>query len=193
MNVDSVPEHNARGDGEGYVSRSRIFRDRDETAAGMRAWLGDDRYERFEESLLDQSEPRTLTPDERQIVRETTAPLLHDLAVTGMRLPDVREEARYACPADHVCAWIQEPNGQGASDISILTLVPQAERVSLLAEQIQNWAADQLHDAGRSPEWPVCPDHPASGRAFPQVIEESPVWTCGESGHLISIIGYLPG
>jgi hypothetical protein len=192
MSVDRLPGDNARGDGEGYASRARIFRDRNEAAAGMRVGLGDDREERIEESLLDQAEPRALTP-ERQIVRETAAPLLHDLAVTGMRLPDVREEARYACPADHVCAWIQEPNGRGASGISILTLVPQAERVSLLAEQIQNWAADQLHDAGRSPEWPVCPDHPASGRAFPQVIEESPVWICAETGHVISTIGYLPG
>jgi hypothetical protein len=151
MNVDDVPEHDARGEGEGYVSRSAVFRDGSESVAGVRVWLGDDRYERTEESLVDPPELRALTPDERQVVRETTAPLLHDLAVTGMRLPDLREEARYACPADHVCAWIQEPDGQGASGISILTLVPQAERVSLLAEQIQNWAADQLHDAGRSP------------------------------------------
>jgi hypothetical protein len=193
MSIDGVPQDNARGDGEGYASRTRTIRDRNEAAAGMPVGPGDDRDERTEESLLDQSQPRTLMPDERQIVRETIAPLLHDLGVTGMRLPDVREEARYDCPADHVCAWIQEPNGQGASGISILTLVPQALRVSLLAEQIQNWAADQLHDAGRLPEWPVCPDHSAGGRAFPRVTGESPVWICAETGHVISTIGYLPG
>jgi hypothetical protein len=110
-----------------------------------------------------------------------------------MRLPDIREEARYACPDSHVCAWIREPDGRGATGINIFMLVPQAQRVSLLAGQLQNWAADQLHDAGRSPEWPVCPDHPAGGRAFPDVAEGSPVWICAENEHVISTIGSLPG
>ena len=136
---------------------------------------------------------RALTPDECQVVRDTTAPLLHDLAVTGMRLPDIREETRVDRSDDHVHAWIQEPDGERGSGISILMLVPPASRVSLLAEQIQNWALDQLHDAGRTQAWPVCPDHPAGGEALAQVIEGSAVWFCWEGGHVMSAIGDLPG
>ncbi|HTS95101.1 MAG TPA: hypothetical protein VMI33_00610 [Streptosporangiaceae bacterium] len=49
-------------------------------------------------------------------------------------------------------------------------------QVAQLAEQLQNQAADWLHDAGRPPEWPNCLQHPgAPHRLNPEVRDDGAV------------------
>jgi hypothetical protein len=175
--------------GEG-VLRDNMFLDEKEFIDSL-GWLDEERRQQVIESMRLARNPRRLNASERQILSETVAPLLRDLAATGMRLPDIRPEAHHVSGMEGVGAWIHEPDGCG-SGIDIATDLPPAERVERLAEQIQNWAADQLHDAGRKPEWPLCPQHPACNRASPEVVDGSPVWVCGEGPHVISAIGSLP-
>lgn len=133
--------------------------------------------------------PRPLTDEEQAVVRDTASPLLRDLAASGLVLPDIRYEALEDRGSEAVCAWIQGP-GYDQTGIWIL-LRSAAEQLTELAEQLQNWAADQLHDAGDPPEWPVCPEHPVPHRLNPEVRDGAAVWTCWESGHVVCEIGTL--
>jgi hypothetical protein len=73
-----------------------------------------------------------------------------------MSLPDIRDEAHEDRGTGTVCAWIQGP-GRTGEGISVPLDCSPAEQMVQLAEQFQNWAADQLHDAGLPPGWPGSP------------------------------------
>jgi hypothetical protein len=173
------------GNGGGF------FRGDDPQAlAALRDTMGDEVFERIQLSRELHKHPRPLTDVERRVLRETVAPLLRDLAASGMSLPDIREEAREDRGDEAVCAWIQGPGVTGEG-ISIWLDSSSADQVAELAEQIQNWAADKLHDAGHPPEWPRCPEHPTPHRLSPEVRDSFAVWICPESRHVIWAIGGL--
>jgi hypothetical protein len=145
------------GNGGGFFG----FRSGDPAAlAALREELGEKAFECWQRDRELTLNPRPLTEVERAVMRQAVAPLLADLAASGMTLPDIREEAHQEREAPSVCGWIQGPGGTGEG-IWVLTESPAAEQVAQLAEQFQDWAADQLHDAGGPPEWPACPQHPA--------------------------------
>jgi hypothetical protein len=153
--------------------------------------MGEEAFEHWQRSRELLRHPRPLDDIERAVLRQAVTPLLADLAASGMSLPDIREEAHEERAAASVCAWIQGP-GRTGEGISVLLDSSPAGRVAQLAEQFQNWAADQLHDAGRSPEWPACPEHPGPPhRLEPEVRDGAAVWACLESGHVIWAIGAL--
>ena len=153
--------------------------------------IGKEAYEHSQRSAELSRHPRLLTDAERAVLRETVAPLLRDLTATSMTLPDIREEAHEDRGTAAVCAWIQGSDGIGGEGIWIWLDRPIAERVAALAEQLQQWAADRLYDAGQPPGWPQCPDHPRSHELSPEVRASSAVWICSESGRVISNIGTL--
>lgn len=154
--------------------------------------MGEEAFERWQRDRELSRNPRPLTEVERAVLRQAAAPLLADLATSGMSLPDIRDEAheeRWEAPS--VCGWIQRPDGTGEG-IWVLLDSPAAEQVAQLAEQFQNWAADRLHDAGRPPEWPTCPQHPTPPRRLdPQVRDGRAAWVCWKSGQVIWPVGEL--
>jgi len=168
----------------------RSFRTTD--PAALRAVLGEEAFERIQRSRELHRHPRPLTDQEREVVRQAAAPLLRDLATSGLPRPDIRDEAHEDRGDQAVCAWIQGP-GRAGEGIWILPGGSPAERVTDLAEQFQNWAADQLHDAGRPPEWPLCPVHPADPhRLSPEVRNGTAVWVCAGNNQVICEIGTFP-
>jgi hypothetical protein len=173
------------GDGGGFFRGD----DRDALAA-IRGLMGDEAFERMRRSGELSRRPRPLTDAECGTLRETVAPLLRDLAASGMPLPDIREEAHEDRGDEAVCAWIQGPGITGEGIWVWLESSP-AEQVAGLAEQLQDWVADLLHDASRSPGWPLCPGHPALHRLSPGVQEGFAVWACPQSGQVIWPIGAL--
>jgi hypothetical protein len=187
MSSEEFQEYPSPGDPH---DGGNIFSDQKEAREYFRRRLGTDAYQSWLRSEQLGSHPRPLDDDGRRILQETIAPLLHDLAITGMHLPDVREEAHHEIAANAVCAWIQEPDG-GGTGITILTDFPPAHRVTELAEQLQEWAAEQLRDLGRPSAWPLCPQHRSAGPADPQAPDGIPVWICMANRHVISKIGSL--
>jgi hypothetical protein len=105
-----------------------------EMQAAMRERMGEERFERWQRSQELSEHPRPLTDMERSVLREAVAPLLADLAASGMSLPDIREEAREESAEASVCAWIQGP-GRTGEGISVLLDSSPAEQVAELAEQ----------------------------------------------------------
>lgn len=153
----------------------------------IRMWAGEDAAERA--NWPPDRVQRPLTEEEQAVVRDTATPLLRDMAASGLVLPDIHYEAREDRGSETVCAWIQGPGGTGAG-IWIRGSSP-AEQVGELAEQFQNWAADQLHDAGVLPEWPICPEHPVPRRLNPEIRDGVAVWASWEGGHVTCEIGTL--
>lgn len=137
--------------------------------------------------------PRPLSEPEQAVLRQAVAPLLADLATSGLSLPDIRDEAHEERAAPSTCGWIEGP-GRTGEGISVRLDSSAAEQVAQLAEQIQNWAADQLHDSGHTSEWPACPRHrDAPHRLQPEVRDGVAVWTCPQTGELIWPIGQAAG
>lgn len=157
--------------------------------ATLREAMGEEAFADWQRMVLPEH-PRPLTDMERAVLRQAAAPLLADLAASGMSLPDIREEA-HEYREDAVCGWIQGP-GRTGEGIWVLLDSSPAERVTQLAEQLQNWAADQLHDAGRPPSWPASPQHPNPPHGLgPQVRDGRAVWVCWACNQVIWPIGEL--
>lgn len=165
-------------------------RDDPAAVAALREAMGEEAFAYWQRTRELMDNPRPLTDVERAVLRQAAAPLLADLAASGMSLPDIRDEAREE-REEAVCGWIQGP-GRTGEGIWVLLDSSPAEQVRQLAEQLQNWAADQLHDAGRPQGWPACPQHPSPLHGLaPQVRDGRAVWVCPVSGQVIWPIGEL--
>jgi hypothetical protein len=169
----------------------RAFRGTD--PAALREMLGAEAFDRMQRVRELHRHPRPLTGQEREVIRQAAAPLLRDLAAGGLAPPDIRDEAHEDRGDQAVCAWIQGPGRTGTGIWVSLGAAP-AEQVAELAGQFQNWAADELYDAGRSPEWPLCPLDPADPhRLTPEVRDGTAVWACRGNDQVICDIGTFPG
>jgi hypothetical protein len=157
----------------------------------MREMLGEEGFARWQRSMDLGENPRPLTDAERAVLRHAAAPLLADLAASGMPVPDIREEAHNEPGLPSASGWLQEPDGAGQA-IGVLLDRSPAQQVAELAEQIQDWATDQQQDANRPRYWPACPKHPdAPHRLTPEVRDDRAVWSCWESRQVIWPIGEL--
>jgi len=157
----------------------------------VRQSLGEEHYQRMRRTMELMRNPRPLTEADAAVLRAAVAPLLRDLAATGMPLPDIRTEAHEDRECA-VCGWIAMPGGFGQG-VWVLRDHSHAEQVAELAEQFQNWAADYLVEAGHSPDWPACPAHGGDRGLAAEVRDGAAVWVCREDGRVISPIGALPG
>ena len=178
----------ARGDNGGgfFVHRP----DDPAAVAALRDELGEEAFAHWQRRREMLHSARPLTRMESAVLRQAAAPLLADLAASSLGLPDIRDEAHEEREAA-VCGWIQGP-GRTGEGIWVLLDSSPAEQIAQLAEQLQNWAADQLDDAGRPPEWPECPQHPSPPRRLdPQVREGRAAWVCPETGQIIWPVGEL--
>lgn len=173
------------------ISSGLYQRDDAESLAALRNRLGAETFRRIESFRQLSRHPRPLADAERAVLREAVAPVLRDLAASGMTEPEVRAEAHEDRGTEAVCAWIQGSAGAHGQGIWIWLASSPAERVEALAAQFQLWAADVLHDAGHSPEWPRCPEHPGSHALSPDASAGSAAWRCPQSDHLICEIGAL--
>jgi len=167
------------------------FRSEAEADAWLREHLGEEFVERRRRSRELLRDPQALDEADAAVLRAALAPVLHDLAATGMPLPEIREEAREAREWA-VCGWIAGPGmfGQG---INVMRNSPPAEQVRQLAEQFQNWAADVLVEARREPVWPVCQEHRVVQglEAETRDDDQFAVWVCMSCDRVIAPIGEL--
>jgi hypothetical protein len=57
-----------------------------------------------------------------------------------------------------------------------------------VADQVQEWAVEELCSVGKPTNWAQCPEHPLA----PVVSEGRAVWTCPKTGNVVAKIGHLP-
>jgi hypothetical protein len=153
--------------------------------------LGEEVYQRMQRTRELLRHPQPLTEPDAAALRAAAAPLLRDLAATGMPVPDIRTEAYEDRPWS-VCGWIAGP-GMPGQGVWVTRGGSPADRVRELAEQFQNWASDVLVDAGQPPQWPLCPEHDRGHGLMPEVSDGAAVWVCPCPDHVIAPIGALTG
>jgi hypothetical protein len=152
--------------------------------------MSDAAYERaMEESRALSLHPRPLSARQAAILWEAVAPLLRDMAATGQALPDIRAEAHAYRGVGIVCAWIQDPGGDGRT-VSVLPPRQRGDQLCDLAEQLQDWTRNVQVDAQQCP-WPDCPAHPGAHRLEPQATGETAEWFCPQTSRVVAEIGAL--
>ena len=192
MSLGEPPADDAPGVDDSFIILRRDDPDGAERLAryyaDLRARFGDEAVQRIQRTQQLMDSPRPLSDPEKAVLRQTLAPLLHDLAATGQTLPDIREEAHHN-GEERVCGWIHDPGG-GGEGISVELYCGQGDRLYYLTEQLQRWKNHELIDAGRRP-WPACPDHDECFALSPDTRDDIAVWCCPQTGRVIAEIGRL--
>ncbi|WP_287902968.1 hypothetical protein [Arthrobacter sp.] len=121
------------------------------------------------------------------LAHEILAPPLRDLESSGVSLPAV--DVEHSPRSTEEIVMLLAPDGTGVG----FRAGPWEDRALLIAratEKVQEWALEQSQDTGVS-NWPPCPVHPGSHPLFVTVEEGAAVWSCTESGMVISEVGSL--
>jgi hypothetical protein len=92
-------------------------------------------------------------------LRVALEPVLRDLRVASVA-PSRIEDSTWPVD-DYVGAMVWSVDGSGQG-ISVARSSPVVERIASVAEQVQQWAIEQLWSEGRSTNWPRYPLHPGS-------------------------------
>ena len=123
---------------------------------------------------------------------DALAPVLRDLRTSGSVLPAVRDQ-QWGGIEGQATAYLYSPDGSGQG-VSVMTGEPAPQQIASVADQVQEWAVEELCSVGRSTNWPLCPEHPSSHPLSPVVQGGQAVWACPATGRQVSEIGHLgPG
>lgn len=68
---------------------------------------------------------------------------------------------------------------------------PLPQRIAGVADQVQEWAVEELWRTGRPATWPECPWHPGSHPMTAVARDGRAGWTCPGSGREAGLIGTL--
>jgi hypothetical protein len=120
---------------------------------------------------------------------EALTPVLRDLENTGSVIPEVRDD-QWEGIEGQATAALRSPDGSGQG-VSVMTGESLAQRIASVADQVQEWAIEELGSLGRPTNWPQCPDHPSSHPLSAVVREGRAIWTCPVTGRLVSEVGQL--
>jgi hypothetical protein len=102
--------------------------------------------------------------------------VLQDLRSEGAPVPRV-EDKRWQgwAPSQSVMLWAADGTGAGVwLDLSL----PEPDRMVHLADQVQDWAVEELARLRRPTNWPQCDAHPATHPRAPVVAGGQAVWAC---------------
>ena len=84
--------------------------------------------------------------------------------------------------------YAADHSGQG---VSAMAAEPLPQRIASVADQVQEWAVEELCRTRRPATWPECTWHPGSHPMAAEVRDGRAVWTCPRSGHASGHIGSL--
>lgn len=122
-----------------------------------------------------------------EVLRESMEPLLLDLRGAGIPPPRV-EDIDFDKNPERAAAILRGPAGDGTG-VSVSRSGPLQERVAELADQVQEWAIEELW--GHSSNWPQCPKHPSSHPMRANTRNGAAVWVCPADQAVAVVIGTL--
>jgi hypothetical protein len=110
-----------------------------------------------------------------------------DLSAGGVPLPRVEPTDWQACePSESVMLFAADGTGMGVwLDLG----ASPAARFAHIADQVQDWAVEELARLGRPTNWPVCATHPVNHPLKATVEGGHAVWACPTGGAASSPIG----
>jgi hypothetical protein len=122
------------------------------------------------------------------VLAEAIAPVLHDLRQAGVPEPELRADD-WGRDEDYVTGMLERgPWGHG---VRVSVREPLADRIAWVADQVQDWAVEELCAEGLPTNWPQCPEHPGNHPLAPVVRAGRAVWACPKSGDEVAEIGSL--
>jgi hypothetical protein len=80
------------------------------------------------------------------------------------------------------------PDGSGTG-IRVELLAPEAERVAMIADQVQEWVIEELWGSAPT-NWPPCPNHPGS-HPLAASARDVAMWSCPADGTPVAPVGSL--
>jgi len=123
-----------------------------------------------------------------ETLRESLDPVLRDLRSTGGPVPRVSDSDWIGHPS--MASAMVHGHGFESTGISVLLLASKAEQVASIADQVQEWAIEQLW-GGASTNWPPCPLHPTTHPLMASVVDNVATWVCPRDATAIAPIGEL--
>jgi hypothetical protein len=100
------------------------------------------------------------------------------------------EDSDWTADPDRPAAMLWGVDG-GGRGIAVVRSETDAERIASLADQVQEWAIEELWGAGGSANWPGCPLHPDSHPMQAVARSDGAWWTCPAGRTAIALIGAL--
>ena len=123
-------------------------------------------------------------------IDEALALILRDLAAGGAPQPRVEQTTWQPWdPSESVMLFAADGSGMG---VWLDLTLPDAKAVAHLADQVQEWAIEELARLGRATNWPICAAHPANHPRQAVVQHGCAVWACPAGGADSSPVGELP-
>jgi hypothetical protein len=122
------------------------------------------------------------------MLRQAQEPVLSDLRGAGIVTPRI-EDDDWADDPDSLSAMAWSPNGSGTG-VYISRSASVSERVAAIANQIQEWAIEELWGHA-STSWPECPHHPQRHPMEATIRDGVAVWSCPIDQTVFSLIGML--
>ncbi len=116
-------------------------------------------------------------------------PVLRDLRSAGISAPRVDDDA-WTGDADSVSATLGSGDG-GGTGVHVSRSAPAPDRVVAMAEQVQEWATEELWGRSVSTNWPACPHHPDRHPMQPTIQAGEAVWACPVDRTSFSPVGAL--
>jgi hypothetical protein len=124
-------------------------------------------------------------------LREALDRVIPDLLATSGLTAEIRDVEWAAAPPLQT-AMLHSPDGSGRG-ISVRSSEDPTEQLADLADQVQEWAVEELCAIGQSATWPECPEHPGSHPLSPVAVDGVAVWQCPMSHQIVAEIGHLRG
>jgi hypothetical protein len=123
-----------------------------------------------------------------ELLQQALEPVLRDLRSAGIAAPRV-EDDDWSDDPDRLSVMLWSPDGSGTG-VYVSRSVPAAERIAAVADQLQEWAIEELW--GHAPtNWPACPHH-LNGHPMKATTREAmAVWSCPADHTPFSPIGEL--
>jgi hypothetical protein len=123
-----------------------------------------------------------------EVLQQAMEPVLRDLRGAGVAPPRI-EDDDWTGDTDSASAMLRSPDGSGRG-VYVSRLAPGFERVAAMADQVQEWAIEELW--GQAPtNWPPCPPHPDSHPMSAAARGGAAVWECPVDETVIAPIGAL--
>jgi hypothetical protein len=115
-------------------------------------------------------------------------PVLDDLRSTGAPVPRI-EPSDWSGDTDRPGAMLWSPDGSGRG-VAVTLGRPLAEQVVDVADQVQEWAVEELWGSAPT-NWPPCPRHPTTHPLEARLVTGAAWWVCPHEGRAVSEIGHL--
>jgi hypothetical protein len=115
--------------------------------------------------------------------------VFRDLDPTGCPAPNVEPRAWQHWPsAESAMLRAEDGSGQG---VWTDTAVSEADQLAMVAEQVQDWAVEELCRRRLPTNWPQCPQHPDNHPLNAAVRDGAAVWECPSTRRPVGRIGRL--